>query len=45
MGVSHCGAGSTLGDIVAKWIVYLTARSIAIFDQSRRQQPDGDVRR
>ena len=30
-GVSHCGAGCTLGDIVGEWIVYLTSWSIAIF--------------
>jgi hypothetical protein len=30
-GISHCGAGCTLGDIVGEWIVYLTAWSIAIF--------------
>jgi hypothetical protein len=30
-GVSHCGAGCTLGDIIGEWIVYLTAWSIAIF--------------
>ncbi|MHB1571616.1 MAG: DUF4396 domain-containing protein [Solirubrobacteraceae bacterium] len=30
-GVSHCGAGCTLGDIVGEWIVYLTAWSIPIF--------------
>lgn len=24
-GVSHCGAGFTLGDIIGEWIVYLTA--------------------
>ena len=30
-GVSHCGAGCTLGDIVGEWIVYLTAWSIALF--------------
>jgi hypothetical protein len=30
-GVSHCGAGCTLGDIVGEWIVYLTGWSIAIF--------------
>jgi hypothetical protein len=30
-GVSHCGAGCTLGDIVGEWIVYFTAWSIPIF--------------
>ncbi|MGD9734647.1 MAG: DUF4396 domain-containing protein [Solirubrobacterales bacterium] len=30
-GVSHCGAGCTLGDIVGEWVVYLTAFSIPIF--------------
>jgi hypothetical protein len=30
-GVSHCGAGCTLGDISGEWIVYLTAWSIPIF--------------
>lgn len=30
-GVSHCGAGCTLGDIVGEWVVYLTAWSIPIF--------------
>ena len=30
-GVSHCGAGCTLGDIVGEWIVYLTAWSIPLF--------------
>ena len=31
MGVSHCGAGCTVGDIVGEWIIYLTAWTIAIF--------------
>ncbi|HET8756027.1 MAG TPA: DUF4396 domain-containing protein [Solirubrobacteraceae bacterium] len=30
-GVSHCGAGCTLGDIVGEWLVYLTAWTIPIF--------------
>jgi hypothetical protein len=30
-GVSHCGAGCTLGDIVGEWLVYLTAWSIPLF--------------
>jgi Domain of unknown function (DUF4396) len=30
-GVSHCGAGCTLGDIAGEWIVYFTAWSIPIF--------------
>jgi hypothetical protein len=30
-GVSHCGAGCTLGDICGEWIVYLTGWSIPIF--------------
>ncbi|HEU4973566.1 MAG TPA: DUF4396 domain-containing protein [Baekduia sp.] len=30
-GVSHCGAGCTLGDIVGEWIVYLAAWSIPLF--------------
>lgn len=30
-GVSHCGAGCTLGDIAGEWIVYLTAWSIPLF--------------
>jgi hypothetical protein len=30
-GVSHCGAGCTIGDIVGEWIVYLTGWTIAIF--------------
>jgi hypothetical protein len=30
-GVSHCGAGCTLGDIVGEWIIYLTAWSIPLF--------------
>jgi hypothetical protein len=30
-GVSHCGAGCTLGDICGEWIVYLTAWTIPIF--------------
>jgi hypothetical protein len=29
-GVSHCGAGCTLGDICGEWIVYLTGWMIAI---------------
>jgi hypothetical protein len=31
LGVSHCGAGCTLGDLVGEWIVYLTAWSIPVF--------------
>jgi hypothetical protein len=31
LGVSHCGAGCTLGDIVGEWLVYLTAWTIPIF--------------
>jgi hypothetical protein len=31
VGVSHCGAGCTLGDIVGEWLVYLTAWTIPIF--------------
>lgn len=30
-GVSHCGAGCTLGDIAGEWIVYLTAWTIPLF--------------
>ena len=30
-GVSHCGAGCTLGDIIGEWIIYLTAWSIPLF--------------
>lgn len=30
-GVSHCGAGCTLGDIVGEWIVYATAWTIPLF--------------
>jgi hypothetical protein len=30
-GVSHCGAGCTLGDIVGEWLVYITTWSIPIF--------------
>jgi hypothetical protein len=30
-GVSHCGAGCTLGDIVGEWVVYLTAWTIPLF--------------
>jgi Co/Zn/Cd efflux system component len=30
-GVSHCGAGCTLGDIIGEWIVFLTAWSIPVF--------------
>ncbi len=30
-GVSHCGAGCTLGDILGEWLVYLTGWTIAIF--------------
>jgi hypothetical protein len=30
-GVSHCGAGCTLGDIVGEWVVYVTAWTIPIF--------------
>lgn len=30
-GVSHCGAGCTLGDIVGEWLVYLTAWTIPVF--------------
>lgn len=30
-GVTHCGAGCTLGDIAGEWIVYLTAWSIPLF--------------
>ena len=31
LGVCHCGAGCTLGDLVGEWIVYLTAWSIPLF--------------
>ena len=31
MGVSHCGAGCTLGDVVGEWTVYFTGFTIAIF--------------
>ena len=31
MGVSHCGAGCTLGDIAGEWIVFATGFTIAIF--------------
>ena len=31
-GVSHCGAGCTLGDICGEWLVYLTGWTIAVFD-------------
>ncbi len=30
-GVSHCGAGCTLGDITGEWIVYLTSLAIGGF--------------
>lgn len=30
-GVSHCGAGCTLGDIVGEWVVYVTAWTIPVF--------------
>lgn len=30
-GVSHCGAGCTLGDIVGEWLVYVTAWTIPLF--------------
>ncbi len=30
-GVSHCGAGCTLGDIIGEWVVYATALSIPLF--------------
>ncbi len=30
-GVSHCGAGCTLGDIIGEWLVYLTGWTIAVF--------------
>jgi len=30
-GVSHCGAGCTLGDIVGEWVVFATAWTIPVF--------------
>jgi hypothetical protein len=30
-GVSHCGAGCTLGDIAGEWLIFLTGFTIAIF--------------
>jgi uncharacterized protein DUF4396 len=30
-GVSHCGAGCTLGDVCGEWLVYLTGFSIGLF--------------
>jgi len=30
-GVSHCGAGCTLGDIAGEWTVYLTVWSVPVF--------------
>jgi cytochrome c-type biogenesis protein CcmH/NrfF len=30
-GVSHCGAGCTLGDIVGEWLVFATAWTIPVF--------------